>query len=34
MAVNEIVHGQIVHINGKRLAGSEDKILGKRASTW
>jgi hypothetical protein len=31
MAVNEIVHGQIINIDGKRLAGSEDKFLGKRA---
>ena len=38
MAVNEIVNGQIVNIDGKRLAGSEDKFLGKRAiytvSAW
>lgn len=38
MAVNEIVHGQIVNIDGKRLAGSGDKFLGKRAiymvSAW
>ena len=38
MAVNEIVHGQIINIDGKRLAGSEDKFLGKRAiymvSAW
>jgi len=38
LAVNEIVQGQIVNIDGKRLAGSEDKYLGKRAiymvSAW
>jgi len=38
LAVNEIVHGQIINIDGKRLAGSEDKFLGKRAiymvSAW
>jgi len=38
MAVNEIVQGQIINIDGKRLAGSEDKFLGKRAiymvSAW
>jgi len=38
MAVNEIMHGQIINIDGKRLAGSEDKFLGKRAiymvSAW
>jgi len=38
LAVNEIVQGQIVNIDGKRLAGSEDKFLGKRAiymvSAW
>jgi len=38
MAVNEIVHGQIINIDGKRLAGSEDRFLGKRAiymvSAW
>ena len=38
MAVNEVVHGQIINIDGKRLAGSEDKFLGKRAiymvSAW
>jgi predicted transposase YbfD/YdcC len=36
--VNEIAHGQIINIDGKRLAGSEDKRLGKRAiymvSAW
>lgn len=38
MAVNAVVHGQIINIDGKRLAGSEDKFLGKRAiymvSAW
>ncbi|HEY5729770.1 MAG TPA: ISAs1 family transposase [Anaerolineales bacterium] len=38
LAVNEIVQGQIINIDGKRLAGSEDKYLGKRAiymvSAW
>jgi predicted transposase YbfD/YdcC len=37
-AVNEIIQGQIVNIDGKRLGGSEDKLLGKRAiymvSAW
>ena len=37
-AVNDIVHGQIINIDGKRLGGSEDKMLGKRAiymvSAW
>jgi predicted transposase YbfD/YdcC len=37
-AVNQIVHGQIINIDGKRLNGSEDKLLGKRAiymvSAW
>ena len=38
LAVNEIVQGQIINIDGKRLAGSEDRFLGKRAiymvSAW
>ncbi len=38
LAVNEIVHGQIINIDGKRLGGSGDKHLGKRAiymvSAW
>jgi predicted transposase YbfD/YdcC len=38
LAANEIVRGQIINIDGKRLAGSEDKFLGKRAiymvSAW
>ncbi|MCI0555286.1 MAG: ISAs1 family transposase, partial [Anaerolineae bacterium] len=38
LAVNEIVSGQIINIDGKRLGGSEDKLLGKRAiymvSAW
>lgn len=38
LAVNVIVQGQIINIDGKRLAGSEDKLLGKRAiymvSAW
>lgn len=37
-AVNEIVQGQIINIDGKRLGGTEDKGLGKRAiymvSAW
>ena len=39
LAVNEmVVQGQIINIDRKRLAGLEDKLLGKRAiymvSTW
>ena len=38
LAVNEIVQGQIINIDGKRLAGSQDQFLGKRAiymvSAW
>lgn len=38
VAVNEIVQGQIINIDGKCLAGSADKRLGKRAiymvSAW
>lgn len=37
-AINEIVQGQIINIDGKRLGGSQDKSLGKRAiymvSAW
>jgi len=37
-AVNEIVQGQIINIDGKQLRGSKDKALGKRAiymvSAW
>jgi predicted transposase YbfD/YdcC len=37
-AINEIVQGQIINIDGKRLGGSGDKPLGKRAiymvSAW
>jgi predicted transposase YbfD/YdcC len=37
-AINEIVQGQIINIDGKRLGGSGDKVLGKRAiymvSAW
>jgi len=37
-AVNDIVQGQIINIDGKQLRGSKDKILGKRAiymvSAW
>lgn len=37
-AVNEIVQGQIVNLDGKQLRGSKDKVLGKRAiymvSAW
>jgi predicted transposase YbfD/YdcC len=38
LAVNEIVQGQIINIDGKCLCGSDDKELGKRAiymvSAW
>jgi predicted transposase YbfD/YdcC len=38
LAVNEIVQGQIINIDGKCLCGSNDKVLGKRAiymvSAW
>ena len=38
LAVNEIVQGQIINIDGKCLRGSDDKLLGKRAiymvSAW
>jgi predicted transposase YbfD/YdcC len=38
LAVNEIVHGQIINIDGKCLRGSDDKPQGKRAiymvSAW
>lgn len=37
-AVNEIVQGQIINMDGKQLRGSKDKVLGKRAiymvSAW
>lgn len=37
-AVNEIVQGQIINIDGKQLRGSKDRVLGKRAiymvSAW
>jgi predicted transposase YbfD/YdcC len=37
-AVNDIIHGQIINIDGKQLRGSKDKVLGKRAiymvSAW
>jgi predicted transposase YbfD/YdcC len=37
-AIHEIVQGQIINIDGKRLGGSQDKSLGKRAiymvSAW
>jgi predicted transposase YbfD/YdcC len=37
-AVNNIVQGQIINIDGKQLRGSKDKVLGKRAiymvSAW
>ena len=37
-AVNDIVEGQIINIDGKQLRGSKDKVLGKRAiymvSAW
>lgn len=32
LAVNEIVQGQIINIDGKCLCGSDDKALGKRAN--
>jgi predicted transposase YbfD/YdcC len=38
LAVNEVIQGQIINIDGKRLSGSEDETLGKRAiymvSAW
>jgi len=37
-AVNDIIHGQIINIDGKQLRGSKDNVLGKRAiymvSAW
>ena len=37
-AVNDIVQGQVINIDGKQLRGSKDKVLGKRAiymvSAW
>jgi predicted transposase YbfD/YdcC len=37
-AVNDVIHGQIINIDGKQLRGSKDKVLGKRAiymvSAW
>ncbi|HEX6034067.1 MAG TPA: ISAs1 family transposase, partial [Anaerolineales bacterium] len=37
-AVNDILQGQIINIDGKQLRGSKDKVLGKRAiymvSAW
>jgi predicted transposase YbfD/YdcC len=37
-AVNDIMQGQIINIDGKQLRGSKDKVLGKRAiymvSAW
>lgn len=37
-AVNNIIQGQIINIDGKQLRGSQDKVLGKRAiymvSAW
>ncbi len=37
-AVNEIIPGRIINIDGKRLGGSQDRLLGKRAiymvSAW
>ncbi len=37
-AVNDIIQGQIINIDGKQLRGSKDKVLGKRAiymvSAW
>jgi predicted transposase YbfD/YdcC len=38
LAINDIIHGQIVNIDGKCLRGSDDQALGKRAiymvSAW
>ena len=38
LAVNDIIHGQIINLDGKQLRGSKDKVLGKRAiymvSAW
>lgn len=38
LAVNDIIQGQVIHIDGKCLHGSDDKQLGKRAiyivSAW
>ena len=38
LAINDIIHGQIVNIDGKCLRGSDDQSLGKRAiymvSAW
>src|SRR5215211_4598442 len=37
-AVNDIIQGQVINIDGKQLRGSKDKVLGKRAiymvSAW
>lgn len=37
-AVNDIIQGQIINLDGKQLRGSKDKVLGKRAiymvSAW
>lgn len=37
-AVNDIIRGQIINLDGKQLRGSKDKVLGKRAiymvSAW
>src|SRR5512138_2843869 len=37
-AVNDIIQGQIINIDGKQLRGSKDRVLGKRAiymvSAW
>jgi predicted transposase YbfD/YdcC len=38
LAINDIIHGQIINIDGKCLRGSDDQALGKRAiymvSAW
>jgi len=38
LAVNDLIQGQIINIDGKQLRGSKDKVLGKRAiylvSAW
>lgn len=38
LAVNDIIQGQVINIDGKQLRGSKDKVLGKRAiylvSAW
>jgi hypothetical protein len=31
LAINDIIQGQIINIDGKCLRGSDDQVLGKRA---